>query len=73
MHLRILAALAAITAAAPASAKPRLVLQNGHIFTGDPNVVDEDLSYVVIEPNDAKLVAKAIIAMARDIQGKTPF
>lgn len=48
----------------------QIVIKN---IGGDDNVVDQDFVYVVIEPSDAKLVAKSILAMARDIQGKTPF
>ncbi len=51
--------------------------QSGQIVIkniGDPNRdQDDDLNYTLIEVEDAETVAKAIIAMARDIKGETPF
>jgi hypothetical protein len=49
--------------------KGQIVIKN----IGDPNRDDDDLCYALIEPEDAEMIAKAIIAMAADLRGDSPF
>jgi hypothetical protein len=49
--------------------------KNGQIVVkniGDP-YRDDDESFIVIEVEDAKRIADAIVAMARDVKSRAPF
>jgi hypothetical protein len=40
---------------------------------GDAYRDEDDMNYVVIHPDDAELVAKSLLEMARDIKGQSTF